>query len=116
VADYDTAAVDELITAGGRATLDAVPRLTQVGGEWVGHWALTLAAIATRALSRGSVILSVPDYRDQEQLTTALTSMLRPERLVRLDARQSDRDRYREFLRCLDVSPRVIVGNRSALY
>lgn len=116
VADYDTAAVDELIAAGGRAALDAVPRLTQVGGEWVGHWALTLAAIATRALSRGSVILSVPDYRDQEQLTTALTSMLPPERLVRLDARQSDRDRYREFLRCLDVSPRVIVGNRSALY
>src|SRR5690606_10242762 len=35
---------------------------------------------------------------------------------VRLDARQTDRDRYREFLRCLDVTPRVIVGNRAALY
>lgn len=116
VAEYNTAAVDELIGSSGRCALDAVPRLVEIEGEWVGHWALTLAAIATRALSRGSVILSVPDYRDQEQLSAALTSMLPAERLVRLDARQSDRDRYGEFLRCLDVSPRVIIGNRSALY
>lgn len=116
VDEYDESQLDALLALPGRAALDAIPRLAQVGGEWVGHWALTLAAIATRALSRGSVILSVPDYRDQGQLLTALESMLPAERLVRLDARQSDRDRYREFLRCLDVSPRVIVGNRSAVY
>lgn len=121
VADYDDARVDALLSSAGRAALDAVPRLVPVtaegaGEQWVGHWALTLATIATRALSRGSVILSVPDYRDQEQLLTALESVLPADRLIRLDARQSDRDRYGEFLRGLDVSPRVIVGNRSALY
>lgn len=116
VPDYDEAAVDALLAEGGRAALDAAPQLVQVGERWVGHWALALATIATRALSRGSVILSVPDYRDQEQLAVALEALLPADRLVRVDARQSDRDRYREFLRCLDPSPRVIVGNRSALY
>lgn len=116
VADYDTDAIDDLVSGAGRAALDAVPLLVRVGERWTGHWALTLAAVATRALSRGSVILSVPDYRDQEQLTLALESLLPAERLIRLDARQSDRDRYREFLRCLEPTPRVIVGNRSALY
>ncbi|MBX3093560.1 MAG: primosomal protein N' [Cryobacterium sp.] len=126
VADYDTDAIDEVIARAGRVALDAVPRLVQVRGHeapehgssehWVGHWAITLATIATRALSRGSVILSVPDYRDQEQLLTALASVLPSARVVRLDARQSDRERYAEFLRCLDTTPRVIVGNRAALY
>ncbi|HRN29857.1 MAG TPA: primosomal protein N', partial [Terrimesophilobacter sp.] len=121
VAEYDDARIDALLSSGGRAALNAVPRLVSIKAEraeeqWVGHWALTLATIATRALSRGSVILSVPDYRDQEQLLTALESVLPADRIIRLDARQADRDRYGEFLRSLDLSPRVIVGNRSALY
>lgn len=116
VADYDTSAIDDVLSDAGRVALDAVPQLVQVGESWVGHWATTLATTATRALSRGSVILSVPDYRDQEQLLTALASVLPADRIARLDARQSDRERYAEFLRCLDTTPLVIVGNRAALY
>jgi primosomal protein N' (replication factor Y) (superfamily II helicase) len=63
-----------------------------------------------------SAILAVPDFRDQEQLAAALAAMLPPERVVRLDARQSNADRYRAFLRCLGESPVVIIGNRSAVY
>ena len=116
VADYGTAAIDEAILASRRLAVDAVPQVVDVGGDWVGHWAATLAAIASRALQTGSVILVVPDYRDLDQLTTALEAILPADRVVRLDARQSNADRYRAHLACLDGVARVIVGNRSAVY
>lgn len=116
VAEYDTAQVDALLESAGRAAMDAVPHLMEVGGEWVGHWAMTMASVASRALSRGPVILVVPDYRDQVQLEKALLAMLPPERIVRLDARQSNPDRYRAHLACLSGESMVIVGNRSAVY
>jgi len=58
----------------------------------------------------------VPDYRDQEQLEAALAAVLPAELIVRLDARQSNPDRYRNFLRCRVGSALAIVGNRSAIY
>ncbi len=116
VADYGTAAIDEAIGASLRLAVDAVPQVAEAGGRWIGHWAVTLAAIASRALQAGSVILAVPDYRDLDQLTTALEAILPADRVVRLDARQSNADRYRAHLACLDGVPRVIVGNRSAVY
>ena len=85
-------------------------------GAWVGHWATTLAAAATVALAEGkSAILAVPDYRDQQQLETAPRPAA-PERIVQLDTRQSNADRYRAFLRCLEAEALVIVGNRSVVY
>lgn len=116
VADYGTAAIDGAIVAGSRLAVDAVPQVVEVGGSWVGHWAVTLAAIASRALQAGTVILAVPDYRDLDQLTTALEATLPADRVVRLDARQSNAERYRAHLSCLDGTARVIVGNRSAVY
>ncbi len=116
VADYDTAEVDAVLSAAGRAAMDAVPRLVDIGGDWVGHWATTMAAVATRALSTGTVILVVPDYRDHVQLEKALHAVLPAERIVRIDARQSNPDRYRAHLACLGNEPKVIVGNRSAVY
>src|SRR5690606_13067277 len=86
-------------------------------GTWVGHWAVTMAVLASRAVASGkSAILAVPDYRDQEQLQAALAAVVPDDRLVRLDARQSNPDRYRDLLACLDGRPRVIVGNRSVVY
>jgi primosomal protein N' (replication factor Y) len=113
---YPAEAIDELLAGGGRAAMEAIPRVAEVAGEWVGQWAVTMAALARRALPRGSVILCVPDYRDQEQLEHALRAVLPADRVVRLDARQSNPDRYRSFLACLDGTPRVIVGNRSVVY
>lgn len=116
VDDYDTAVVDALLENAGRAAMDAVPRLVEVAGEWVGHWATTMASIASRALHVGSVILVVPDYRDQVQLEKALAATLPADRIVRLDARQSNPERYRAHLACLGDDPKVIIGNRSAVY
>jgi primosomal protein N' (replication factor Y) len=106
------------VASGGRLAIDAVPLGAEVAKDvWVGRWAVTLAAAASVALANGkSAILAVPDYRDQEQLSAALGAMLPAERVVRLDARQSNPDRYRAFLRCLGDDALVIIGNRSVVY
>lgn len=116
VGGYEPSRVDELVESAGRAAMDAIPHMVEVGGSWVGHWALTMASVASRALTRGSVILAVPDYRDQTQLEKALHALLPAERIVRLDARQSNADRYRAHLECLAGGSKVIIGNRSSVY
>ena len=118
IAGYVAGAIEQAIANAGRLAVDALPGVVDVGGEsWVGRWAVTMAAAAASSLSLGkSAILAVPDYRDQEQLEAALAAVLPPEVIVRLDARQSNPDRYRGFLRCLSNEPLVIVGNRSVVY
>ncbi len=115
---YGPAVIESAIEANERLAIDAIPLVREVGdGDWVGGWAVTLAAAAASTLASGrSAILAVPDYRDQEQLDAALRAILPPERIVRLDARQSNPDRYRAFLRCLADVPLAIIGNRSVVY
>lgn len=90
-------------------------------GEWVGGWAAQLARIAieTHALGR-SAILVVPDYRDLDQLRDALEAIgpatLGENAVIRVDSRQSNAERYAGFLRALDPEPRIVLGNRSAVY
>ncbi|TFD93939.1 primosomal protein N' [Cryobacterium lactosi] len=87
------------------------------GGPTVGSWALTVAELAVSALRQGkSSILLVPDYRDQDQLQAALAVLVPADDVVRVDARQSNPDRYRGFLTLLEDTPRIILGNRSAVY
>ena len=85
-------------------------------GEWVGGWALRLARTALAVFAEGrSVIIAVPDYRDLDQVRDALAA-LGYAGTVRVDSRQSNAERYAGFLRTLDAVPRVILGNRSAVY
>lgn len=85
-------------------------------GEWVGGWAAQLARVALEVFGRGrSVILVTPDYRDLDQLRDALAALGHAE-VVRVDSRQSNAERYAAFLRALDPQPRIILGNRSAVY
>jgi primosomal protein N' (replication factor Y) len=118
VPGYHVDAFAPTFVEGGRLAVDAIPRLVQLAdGSWVGHWAITLAALATQVVASGkSAILAVPDYRDQEQLQSALAAALPADRVLRLDARQSNPERYRDMLACLDGQARVIVGNRSVVY
>jgi len=115
---YGDGVVETAIAARQRLAIDAVPLVAEVEpGVWVGEWAVTMAAAAAATLAGGaSAILAVPDYRDQEQLAAALAAILPPERVIRLDAKQSNPDRYRAFLRCLRDDPVVIIGNRSVVY
>ena len=85
-------------------------------GEWVGGWAVRLAKVAIEVHAAGrSAILVAPDYRDVDQLHDALASLGHDD-AVRVDSRQSGSARYASFLRALDPVPRIVLGNRSAIY
>ena len=111
-------ALADLIAEHARIALDVIPQVVRLdSGTWVGRWAVTLAQAATRVVAAGeTAILAVPDYRDSDQLFAALSEHLPPDRITRVDASQSNADRYRGFLDCLTGIPRVILGNRSAVY
>jgi primosomal protein N' (replication factor Y) len=116
VSDYPESLTDA-VDARGRVALAAIPTVVDVGGAWVGRWAVTIAELSARVVATGaSVIVASPDYRDQDQLQAALERILPPEQVTRVDARQSNAERYRSFLDCLTDQPRVIIGNRSAVY
>ncbi|MDQ1551889.1 MAG: hypothetical protein QOD50_1311, partial [Actinomycetota bacterium] len=115
---YVAGRIEAAATSGGRLAVDAIPLGAEVApGVWTGRWAVTLAAAASASVAAGkTAILAVPDYRDQDQLAAALAAILPEDRIVRLDARQSNPDRYRAFLRCLGDDALVIIGNRSVVY
>lgn len=107
----------DLLLSGARLAVTASHGPERLStGEWVGGWAVRLARAALSVHASGrSAILVVPDYRDADQLADALTS-LGHAGFVRVDSRQSGSARYASFLRALDAKPRIILGNRSAIY
>ncbi|OUE30236.1 Primosomal protein N' [Clavibacter michiganensis] len=115
---YAPGTLDAVVDGSGRAAVDAIPEVVELpGGAWAGRWAVTLAQAAARVLaSRRSSVLVVPDYRDQDQLEAALAAHAPAGSVLRTDARQSGPDRYRSFLAGLGDAPRIVVGNRSAVY
>ncbi|ROS54388.1 primosomal protein N' [Frigoribacterium sp. PhB24] len=117
VVGYRSTDLAGLVAARGRAAVDAVPLLVELpDGSWVGHWALTAAQLAAVSLAAGdNAVVAVPDYRDEEHVLQALAAVLPPDRVVRLDSRQSNADRYRALLRARGDEPVVVVGNRSVL-
>ncbi|WP_066038744.1 hypothetical protein [Herbiconiux solani] len=97
--------------AAGANAVGTAPAVT------VGYWALTIAELSAAVFERGeSVIVAVPDYRDQNQVETALTHLGLADAIVRLDARQARNERYANFLTALDGDPHIVVGNRSSIY
>ena len=120
---YGSRVIESALAINERLAVDAVPGVREVGGGvWVGAWAVAMAGAAASVLAGGrSAILAVPDYRDQEQIEAALRAVLPEDSIVRLDAKQSNPDRYRGFLHCLSGDgstgrPLAIVGNRSVVY
>lgn len=115
---YAPGTLDAVVDGSGRAAVDAIPEVVELpGGAWAGRWAVTLAQTAARVLASGrSSVLVVPDYRDQDQLEAALAAHAPAGSVLRTDARQSGPDRYRSFLAGLGDAPRIVVGNRSAVY
>ncbi len=123
LAGYRAGVLEQAIASHERIVLGVAPGVEMVGedgdgrGAWVGRWALTLARLVTHTLAAGeSAIVVAPDYRDQEQLAAALATLVPPAAVVRLDARQSNPDRYRGLLRALGSHPVVLLGNRSVVY
>ncbi|WP_166788468.1 primosomal protein N' [Cryobacterium sp. TMS1-13-1] len=115
---YPTGRLDSVIMEHHRVAVAAIPELTQLDdGTTIGRWAQTLAELAVATLGAGqSAILCVPDFRDQDQVQAAVAQLAPTLPLSRVDARQPNPDRYRAFLACLQPEPRIILGNRSAVY
>lgn len=107
----------QLLSEGGRVAVTPSHGPARLGtGEWVGGWAVTVAraALAVHASGRSAIVVA-PDYRDVDQVRDALESFGH-RGVVRVDSRQSGSERYAGFLRALDPVPRIILGNRSAVY
>ncbi|WP_104176646.1 hypothetical protein [Cryobacterium sp. Y50] len=115
---YPTGRLDSAIIEHQRVAVAAIPELVQLeDGTTIGRWAQTLAELAVATLGTGqTAILCVPDFRDQDQVQAALAQLAPTLPLSRVDARQLNPDRYRAFLACLEPVPRIILGNRSAVY
>lgn len=127
---YSLADTRALLEPGARAAVEAKPTVVELqatptaGAQGpsgdavtVPHWALTAAEAASAVHAGGeSVIVAVPDYRDQLVLENALEWLGLAESVVRLDARQARAERYAAFLSALDGGPRIVVGNRSSVY
>lgn len=101
-----------------RMALDAPPRPVVIGEDrTVGAWAVLVAAAATVTLAAGrSVVIVVPDHRDQDQVVSALAGKVPADAIVPVDARQAGPARYTAHLRTLAEAPCIVVGNRSAVY
>jgi primosomal protein N' (replication factor Y) len=116
--DYPAGTLDSAVAERKRICVAAVPTLMLLpGGDTIGRWAHTMAESAVTALAAGkSSLLVVPDYRDQDQVQAALDLLAPADSVSRVDARQPNADRYRAFLACLAPAPRIVLGNRSAVY
>ncbi|SMQ66751.1 replication restart DNA helicase PriA [Plantibacter sp. VKM Ac-1784] len=106
------------LAPGERYAISAIPTLTATSaGVWLPDWSFTLAALAVNQLAEGrSAILCVPDYRDVEHLLAALDDLGVGAAVARADAKQTPAARYRSYLDGLHPVPRIVVGNRSAVY
>lgn len=105
---YSGSDAAHLAEPGARAAIDAIATVVPVRtadgvDHTVGHWALTVAELAASVFRGGeSVIVAVPDYRDQISLEQALSHLGVGNAVVPLDARQARNDRYAHFLTALD--------------
>ncbi|MCS5720411.1 primosomal protein N' [Herbiconiux sp. CPCC 203407] len=117
LAGYSASDAAHLAEPGARAAIAAVATVAVLDEQTtVGHWALTVAELAAAVHRAGeSVIVALPDYRDQEELEAALAHV-GVDDVVRLDARQARTERYAHFLTALDGRPHVVIGNRSSIY
>jgi primosomal protein N' (replication factor Y) (superfamily II helicase) len=118
VTGYPAGRLESALAERGRVSLAARPGLAVTdAGVWIGRWAVTFAELAASTLaSDRSAILIVPDHRDLQQVEAALAGVVPAAAVTRVDAAQAGSKRYRAFLEALEPSPRIVVGNRSAVY
>lgn len=76
-----------------------------------------VVGLAHRVLARGqSVVIAVPDWRDIEHFRGALADSMPSDRVVESHSDLPGATRYLNFLRGLEGSPVVVIGNRHAVY
>lgn len=108
--------LEESLSRGARIALTA-PTTPVTPGSPAPGWVGVLAAASAQLLAAGrSSILVVPDHRDLDQLEQGLIAHGLGEAVIRTDAAQSAPARYGAYLRVLEPTPSIVIGNRSAVY
>lgn len=80
-------------------------------------WIIRLLRQARHTVENGnSVILLVPDFRDQGLLRDAIAQSVLSEHYIDFTSDQKGSARYASFLRCLEEGTHIVVGSRAALY
>lgn len=116
-ARVDAPPVVARLLQGQRIAAEATPRPADLPSGPVGAWAVELAQVAAGVIAGGrTAIIAVPDQRDLDQVAAALAAGQAADHVVRVDAAQSSAARYRSHLTALRPGPRVVLGNRSAVY
>ncbi|WP_375400243.1 primosomal protein N' [uncultured Amnibacterium sp.] len=116
-ARVDAPPVVARLLQGQRIAAEATPRPADLPSGPVGAWAVELARVAAGVIAGGrTAIVAVPDQRDLDQVAAALAAGSAAAHVVRVDAAQSSAARYRAHLTALRPGPRILLGNRSAVY
>jgi primosomal protein N' (replication factor Y) (superfamily II helicase) len=88
-------------------------RPVDFAAEQFPDWALVFAAQALARLSRGQSALLITPEREESRLLERLFLRLG---VAALDYGHKKAERYRSFRALLDGVPRIVIGNRAALY
>lgn len=119
--ELGTSAVSEyaaLLEQGARTSLTLPYGVVSLDtGRVVPRSVALLAQVAATVLGQGrSIILVCPDWRDIEHLSASLSELIPEDSLVLLSGDQPPAQRYGQYLRTLEPSPVVVLGNRHAVY
>lgn len=96
-----------------RATKIIEPRAFENSPAWVSEF---LTRARNQVQANRSVIIALPDYRDQAVFLAELANSDLASRAVDYSSQQTKSVRYAAFLRCLLPEPLVVVGSRAAIY
>ena len=96
-----------------RPTLVASKHTNEATAAWID---LILSAAFETISSGHSVIVLVPDFRDQALLRTAIAASRFSNHYIDFSTEQKGSLRYENFLECLTEGAHLVVGSRSSLY
>ncbi len=112
----------QIRTAPATATISAAlvkPTLVEssFADRTVPAWVESALAAASDVISSGSsVILMVPDFRDQELLRDVVRSSELGAGYIDFSTDQKGSERYESYLKCLTKGAHLVIGSRSSLY
>lgn len=90
---------------------------TNAQGEWTPRSCAVISRLAQSAYAAGqSLIIVVPTWRHLALYEQPLRDALPDDIVVSLHSELAPAERYRNFLLCLEQSPRVVLGTRHAVY
>lgn len=103
----------DALTEGTRQTQIVDPVTTQDGPAWV----TKVIECAGNTFKEGrSVIVVVPDFRDQEALIQGFAQTSLIDSVIDFSTNTQKSKRYENFLKCLSTDASIVVGSRASIY